>query len=99
MSVQRIEDFYAKPSKFADCDGFVGAAPAFFDRDEALASVNYGHFFCYNEIESTVKGCPSRKSCGADGVTYEDMKEMLSEKGYAFVNILSVVLINLRIPK
>ena len=98
ISLQMIEDYYAESNKFADCNGFEGFAPPFFDREEALASVNYSHFFSYNEIESTVKGCPSGKSCGVDGVTYEDMKEMFSENGYAFVNILNVVLVNLQIP-
>ena len=97
ISLQRIEDYYAESNKFADCNGFEGFAPPFFDREEALASVNYSHFFSYDEIESTVKGCPSGKSCGVDGVTYEDMKEMFSENGYAFVNILNVVLVNLQI--
>ena len=98
ISVQRNEDYYAQSSKCADSNGFEGVVPPFFDREEALASVNYGHFFSYDEIESTVKGCPSGKSCGADGVTYEDMREMFSENGYVFVNILNVVLVNLRIP-
>eukprot|EP00795_Rhopilema_esculentum_P017880 gene17880-biopygen1733 len=79
--MQRNEDYYAQSSKCADSNGFEGVVPQFFDREEALASVNYGHFFSYDEIESTVKGCPSGKSCGADGVTYEDMKEMFSENG------------------
>ena len=98
ISVQRNEDYYAQSSKCADSNGFEGVAPPFFDREEALTSVNYGNFFSYDEIESTVKGCPSGKSCGADGVTYEDMKEMFSENGYVFVNILNVMLVNLRIP-
>ena len=55
ISVQRTEDYCAQSSKFADCNGFEGAVPVFFDRGEALASVNYGHFFSYDEIESTVK--------------------------------------------
>ena len=45
-----------------------------------------------------MKGCPSGKGRGVDGVTYEDMKEMFNENGYAFVNILNVVLLNLQIP-
>ena len=96
--MQRNEDYYAQSSKFAESNGFGGIVPPFFDREEALASVNYGHFFSYDEIESTVKGCPNGKSCGADGVSYEDMKEMFIENGYAFVNILNVLLVNLRIP-
>ena len=98
ISVQRNEDYYAQSSKCADSNGFEGVVPRFFDREEALASWYYGHFFSYDEIESTVKGCPSGKSCGANGVTYEDIKEMFSENWYVFVNILNIVLVNLRIP-
>ena len=79
ISLQRIENYYAESNKFADCNGFEGFVPPFFVREETLASVNYSHFFSYDEIESTVNGYPSGKSCGFDGVTYKDMKEMLTE--------------------
>ena len=44
-----------------------------------------------------VDSCPNERSCGSNGVLYEDLKKMF-EDGDAFVNILNVMLVNKRIP-
>ena len=58
--------------------------------------------FQLNEMRSFIKeivdSCPNGRSCGSDGVIYEDLKKMFEEHGDVFVNILNVMLVNKCIP-
>ena len=97
ISVERNEVYYQESSKCTLSHGFEEAEPIFFDRSMALGTVTKGDYFSINEIESIINSCPKRKSCGSDGVFYEDLKKIFSNHGHTFVNVLNVMLLNQRV--
>ena len=63
----------------------------------AAGTVTQGDYFGIDDIESIVNSCPKRKSCGSDGVFYEDLKQIFLDYGHTFVNVLNVMLLNQRV--
>ena len=62
-----------------------------------MNTIHRGDYFSIDELEGIVKSCPNGKSCGVDGVFYEDLKKMFPDYGHVLTNILNIMLINQRI--
>ena len=62
-----------------------------------MNTIHRGDYFSVGELEYIVKSCPNGKSCGVDGVFYEDLKKMFPDYGHVLTNILNIMLINQRI--
>ena len=97
ISVERNETYYQESSKCTVSHGFEEVDPSFFDSSMAAGTVTQGDYFGIDEIESIVDACPKRKSCGSDGVFYEDLKQIFLDYGHTFVNVLNVMLLNQRV--
>ena len=82
--MERNETYYQESSKFTVSHGFEEVEPSFFDRSMAAGTVTQEDYFGIDEIESIVNSCPKRKSCGSDGMFYEDLKST----GIFFVEVL-----------
>ena len=95
--MERNETYYQESSKCTVSHGFQEVEPSFFDRSMAAGTVTQGDYFGIDEIESIVNSCPKRKSCGSDGVFYEDLKQIFLDFGHTFVNLLNVMLLNQRV--
>ena len=65
-----------------------------FDREAVMNTIHRGDYFSIDELEGIVKSCPNGKSCGVDGVFYEDLKKMFPDSGHVLTNILNIMLIN-----
>ena len=59
-----------------------------------MSTIHRGDYFSVGELEYIVKSSPNGKSCGVDGVFYEDLKKMFPVYGHVLTNILNTMLIN-----
>ena len=67
------------------------------DREAVMNTIHRGDYFSIDELEGIVKSCPNGKSCGVNGVFYEDLKKMFPDYGHVLTNILNIMLINQRV--
>ena len=98
ISVERTETYYQESSKCTVSHGFEEDEPSFFDRSMAAGTVTQGDYFGIDEIESIVNSCPKRKSCGSDGVFYEEFSEPSCSSSFIVVfvsTVMSVVCVSL----
>ena len=96
ITTERNEAYYNTSPKLVASDIFTANENAFFDRSVAV-DVRQSDYFTGKEIEAVIKSCPNGKSCGQDGVFYENLKEVFDEHCNAIVTIMNVMLINLRL--
>ena len=95
--MERNETYYQESSKCTLSHGFVEVEPSFFDQSMTAGTVTQGDYCGINEVEAIINSRPKRKSCGSDGVFYEDLKKTFLDYGRKFVNILNVMLLNQRV--
>ena len=62
-----------------------------------MNKIQRGDYFSVDELEGIDKSCPNGKSCGVDGIFYEDLKKTLPDYVHVLANILNTMLINQRI--
>ena len=90
ISLERTEVYYNTMDKYVIADQFQSNNDIYFERsNEEIEPV-----FTSEEIESIVKKCPNGKSCGIDGVSYEDLKDNWLREGHNIVKIFNTILVN-----
>ena len=88
ISLERTEVYYNTMNEYVIADQFQSNNDIYFERsNEEIEPV-----FTSEEIESIVKKCPNGKSCGIDGVSYEDIKDNWLREGHNIVKIFNTIL-------
>ena len=64
-----FEQYYDSLDKYAKAEDFVVNNEDYFDRSSAVVADE--ELFSHEEIETIA--CPNGKTCGIDGVSYEDV--------------------------
>ena len=94
-TVSQSENYFKSSPKCAIRSEFIPSENRYFDRALARSLVNQSDLFDVEEIAEIVKQCPRGKSCGIDGVYYEDLRECNHDE--ELVNIMNVCLVNQRV--
>ena len=97
ITTNRNELYFESSIKYTSENNFKPEENRYFDREAVMNTIHRGDYFSLDELESIVKSCPNGKSCGVDGVFYEDLKKMFPNYGHVLTNILNIMLINQRI--
>ena len=97
IATNRNELYFDSSIKYTSENNFTPEENRYFDREAVMNTIHRGDYFSLDELESIVKSCPNGKSCGVDGVFYEDLKKMFPDYGHVLTNILNIMLINQRI--
>ena len=98
ITTNRNENYYKSSDKYVLESSFHNNGDdRYFDKDNC--EVTRDDYFKLDEIERIVKSLPNGKSGGADGVTYEDLKEMFDIQGNVLIDIYNVMLVNLRLSR
>ena len=79
ISLERTEVYYNTMDKYVIADQFQSNNDIYFERSN-------------EEIETIVKKYPNGKSCGIDGVSYEDIKDNWLREGHNIVKIFNTIL-------
>ena len=66
----------------------------YFDGEAVMNTIHHGDYFSIDELEGIIKSCPNGKSCGVQGVFYEDLKKMCPGCRHILTNVLNIMLIN-----
>ena len=97
IMVVDTENYYKNMPKYVIDEDFVPSNQRYFEiRYECVDDVE---LFRSEEISNVVQTCPNGKSCGNDGVTYEDVKSHWGEHSQSITGIFNTILINLKWPK
>ena len=89
------EQYYDSLDKYVKAEDFVVNNDDYFDRSSVVVADE--ELFQHEEIETVVKSCPNGKTCGIDGVSYEDVKAVWDEHGDTLVDAFSISLKNLKL--
>ena len=96
ISVVDTENYYKNMPKYVIKEEFVPTNERFFNvRHECVDNIQ---LFRPEEIGTVVQTCPDGKSCGDDGVTYEDVKSNWEEHSLNITGIVNTITINLKWP-
>ena len=94
IMVVDTENYYKNMPKYVINKDFVPSNQRYFEiRYECVDDVE---LFRSEEISNVVQTCPNGKSCGNDGVTYEDVKSHWEEHSQSITGIFNTILINLK---
>ena len=94
-TVSQNENYFQSSPKCAIRSDFIPSGNHYFDRALARSLVNQSNLFDVEEITDIVRQCPRGKSCGIDGVYYEDLRNCNRDE--EIVNIMNVCLVNQRV--
>ena len=97
ITTNRNELYFDSSIKYTSENNFTPEENRYFDLEAVMNTIHRGDYFSIDELEGIVKSCPNGKSCGVDGVFYEDLKKMFPDYGHVLTNILNIMLINQRI--
>ena len=96
ISVVDTEDYYKNMPKYVINENFLPVDQRYFEvRYECIQDIE---LFRSEEICKIVQTCPNGKSCGNDGVTYENVKSHWGEQFQCITGIFNTILINLKWP-
>ena len=96
VSVEANENYYSslakyvKSSEINDIDGRY-----FIKNDDYLNDIP---LFNSNEICKVVMTSPNGRSCGSDGVSYEDIKSHWADKSESITGIFNIITVNMKWP-
>ena len=82
--MNRNELYFDSSFKYTSENNFTPEENWYFDREAVMNTIHRGDYFSLDELESIVKSCPNGKSCGVDGVFYEDLKKMFQSRSYQY---------------
>ena len=97
ITTNRNKLYFDSSIKYTSENNFTPEENRYFDREAVMNAIHRGDYFSIDELEGIVKSYPNGKSCGVDGVFYEDLKKMFPDYGHVLTNILNIMLINQRI--
>ena len=75
IATSRNELYFDSSIKYTSENNFTPEENRYFDREAVMNTIHRGDSFSIEELEGIVKSCPNGKSCGVDGVFYEDRKK------------------------
>ena len=91
MTTVLNEQYYDSLDKYAKAEDFVVYNEDYVDRSSVVVADE--ELFRHEEIETIVKSCPNGKTCGIDGVSYEDVKAAWDDHGDILVDFIGTVTI------
>ena len=95
LTTVQNEQYYESLNKYAKAEDFVINSEDYFDRSSIVVADE--ELFKHEEIETVVKSCPNGKTCGIDGVSYEDLKAVWDNHGHTLVDVFNISLTNLKL--
>ena len=95
LTTVQNEQYYDSLAKYAKAEDFVVNKADYSDRSSVAVADE--ELFRHEEIETILKSCPNGKTCGIDGVSYEDVKASWNDHGDVLVDIFNISLQNLKL--
>ena len=95
LTTVQNEQYYDSLEKYVKAEDFVVNNDDYFDRSSVVVADE--ELFQHEEIETVVKSCPNGKTCGIDGVSYEDVKAVWDKHGDTLVDVFNISLKNLKL--
>ena len=75
ITTNRNKLYFDSSIKYTSENNFTPEENRYFDLEAVMNTIHRGDYFSIDELEGIVKSCLNGKSCGVDGVFYEDRKK------------------------